>query len=72
MEPQMDDDAGETFHPLFDTDDWQDFWEVNGEALEDEIGDEQVCFALACNCNLMVGGGAAELIRVGFVDERAA
>jgi hypothetical protein len=61
-------DTGETFISLHDTDDWAEFWSANGETLADEIGDEDTCFALACNCSLLIGGGAAPEFRVGFVD----
>lgn len=55
----------ETFHSLADMDAWADFWANNRDALD---MDEQTAFALACNQSLLVGGGAAPLIRVGFVD----
>lgn len=60
--------ATEEFVPIADMDAWADFWAENGWALEDEIGDEDKCMALAMNCCLLVGGGAAPLFRVGFVD----
>jgi hypothetical protein len=58
----------EAFFPLHDTDDFATFWEANGESL---IMDQTAAFQLACNCELLIGGGAAPLIRVGFVDGRA-
>jgi hypothetical protein len=61
----MTNDDSEIFHPLPDMDAWTDFWANNRDALD---MDEQTAFALACNQGLLVGGGAAPLIRVGFVD----
>lgn len=57
----------ETFIPLADMDAWEAFYRDNREALE-EIADRATCFALACNCELVIGGGAAPIFRVGFVD----
>lgn len=59
-----DDDDGTTFLPIADMDEWREFWDANGEA----IGDEDIALRLAMNCALLVGGGAAPLFRVGFVD----
>lgn len=56
----------EEFTPIVDMDAWTQFWADNREALEDEIGDEAECLALALNLSLLVGGGAAPLFRVGF------
>jgi hypothetical protein len=61
--------ADEIFFPIADEDQWKAFWAVNSDALADEIGDEGLCHALACNCELIIGGGAAQTFRVGFVDE---
>ncbi len=58
----------ETFVPIADTDEWAAFWADNAAALIETVGDHDRCFALACNCSLLVGGGAAPLFRVGFVD----
>lgn len=58
----------ETFIPLADLDAWEAFYEANREALE-AIADKATCYALACNQSLLIGGGAAPLFRVGFVDE---
>lgn len=58
----------EQFIPIADTDEWEAFWADNDEYLIEEFGDKATCFALACNQSLMVGGGAAPLFRVGFVD----
>lgn len=58
----------EHFLPIADIDEWDAFWRNNGHALTDEIGDEDTCLRLALNCCLLVGGGAAPLFRVGFVD----
>jgi regulator of RNase E activity RraB len=51
---------------LADMDAWDAFWAANAECLEDEVGDEVVCFELACDGLLVVGGGAAPLFRIGF------
>ena len=59
----------ETFIALADTDEWQAFWADNKEAIIDEIGDEATCYGLACNQALVIGGGAAPLFRIGFIDE---
>lgn len=56
----------EEFIALADTDDFDAFWEANKDALE---MDRETAFQLACNCELTIGGGAAPLFRVGFVDE---
>lgn len=61
-------DSAETFVPLADMDAWADWWAANGEAMRDEVGDEATCLALAMNCELRIGGGAAPLFRIGFVD----
>jgi hypothetical protein len=54
------------FFPLTDTDHFDRFWEDNCEAIS---VDKKTAFLLACNCALIIGGGAAPLFRVGFVDE---
>lgn len=59
--------AAEIFVPIEDMDAWEDFYAANREAL-DEIADKPTLLALACNCGLLVGGGAAPLFRIGFVD----
>lgn len=58
----------ETFIPLHDTDEWDAFFAANRDDLL-EIADEDTLISLACNCSLLVGGGAAPLFRVGFVDD---
>jgi hypothetical protein len=58
----------DAFFPLGDMDAWEAFWTANQDALL-EIGDKATCFALACNCELVVGGGAAPMFRIGFVDD---
>lgn len=68
-----DADGGATFLGIADMDEWAEFWEANGEALTEEVGErvgdpETFCRSLAMNCSLLVGGGAAPLFRVGFVD----
>jgi len=55
----------EEFIALADMDAWEEFWDNNGEFLDI---DRQTAFDMACNCSLVVGGGAAPLFRVGFVD----
>lgn len=59
--------ADETFIAIADMDEWEQFWADNAEELE-AIADKATCEALACNCSLLIGGGAAPLYRVGFVD----
>jgi hypothetical protein len=58
----------EEFIALNNTNEFDAFWSANAEALGAEVGDRERCFALACNCELIIGGGAAPLFRVGFVD----
>lgn len=53
------------FVPLADIDEWEAWWAANGEYLD---VDKRTAFNLACNCSLLVGGGAAPLFRIGFVD----
>ena len=53
------------FLALPDMDAWEDFWSNNADAID---MDRATAFALACNQSLLVGGGAAPLFRVGFVD----
>lgn len=60
-------DDNETFVPLDDLDAWESFYSANADALA-EIADKATCLALAMNCELLVGGGASPLFRVGFVD----
>ncbi len=57
----------ETFIEIADMDVWDAFVEANRETLA-EIADSETVFHLACNCELLIGGGAAPLFRVGFVD----
>jgi hypothetical protein len=58
-------DPNETFLPIEGMDEWADFWAANG----DDIGcDEYTARKLAQNSALLIGGGAAPLFRVGFVD----
>jgi hypothetical protein len=54
------------FLPIKDMDEWETFWADNGEHLG---MDREKAFTLASNQMLIVGGGAAPLYRVGFVDE---
>ena len=55
----------EIFIALDDTDDFKTFWRANQAGLE-EIGGYARCLALACNCELLLGGGrgAVDLGRV--------
>lgn len=55
----------EEFLPIADMAEWADFWANNGEAIEMPEAD---ALALARNCSLIAGGGAAALFRIGFVD----
>jgi hypothetical protein len=57
----------EIFFPIADMDEWKSFVAANHEALL-EINDIATCFRLACNQSLMIGGGASQLFRVGFID----
>ena len=58
----------ETFIELHTSDDFDAFYKANEDALTDEVGDYVRCFSLACNQELIIGGGAAPLFHVGFVD----
>ena len=55
----------ETFIPIANLDEWSTWLDANRDALDVSETD---AFLLACNQCLMVGGGAAPLFRVGFVD----
>ena len=59
--------AEETFIEIADMDAWDAFLDANRDALS-EIADDETLFQLACNCSLVIGGGAAPLFRVGFMD----
>ena len=64
----------ETFVPIHNMDEWDAFCSANAEALEEIAGrethgQETYCYRLALNCQLLIGGGASPLFRVGFVDE---
>lgn len=57
----------EEFIAIADMDAWDEFWSMNDG--EDGLGiDHDTALALARNCSLIVGGGAAATFRVGFVD----
>ena len=43
---------------------WLAFWRDNAEALEAEGLTEGLCLSLARHGNLLIGGGAAPLVRV--------
>jgi len=58
-------DRDENFIALPDMDAFEAFWEANAEALD---MDRATALALAMNCNLVIGGGAAPLFRIGFID----
>lgn len=68
---------GMRFFPLYNEEDWANFWASNSEALIADLSEkaansglttEQLCRRLAQNCELFIGGGAAPIFRVGFVD----
>lgn len=60
-------DTGEIFKPIADMAAWEAFKAENSDALN-AIADEATVFQMACNCELLIGGGASPLFRVGFVD----
>lgn len=60
-------DNGTEFFPIADMAEWDAFWSANAEAIDT---DEGQALTLACRGELMVGGGAAPLFRVGFVGLR--
>ena len=55
------------FIKIADMDAWEAFVECNKEALL-AVAPLATCLRLAMNCELVIGGGAAPLFRVGFVD----
>ena len=55
----------EQFIDIADMNEWFAFWAANHDAID--VPEDQA-YALACNQCLMIGGGAAPLFRVGFVD----
>lgn len=55
----------ETFVPISDMDEWVTFWNANKDSVNFT---EECALSLARNQCLFVGGGAAPLFRVGFVD----
>jgi hypothetical protein len=57
----------EEFIAIADMEQWEAFVAFNREALL-VIAPLGTCLRLAMNCELILGGGAAPLIRVGFVD----
>lgn len=59
--------ADEIFVPIHNIDEWHDWWSDNCESFDPDLTEEHA-FRLACNQSLIVGGGAAPLFRVGFVD----
>jgi hypothetical protein len=61
-------ERSEEFIAINGMDEWESFWAANAHELEGEVGDEATCRGLACNHLLVVGGGAAPVFRVGFVD----
>lgn len=63
---------GEEFFGLADMDEWEAFWKANTTDGADDselvaLGGHDACLALARNCELVIGGGAAPRVRVGFV-----
>jgi hypothetical protein len=65
LQQQIEEIEAAEFVPVADLIEWAAWWEANGEYLE---MDEPTARALAMNCELVVGGGAAPLFRIGFVD----
>jgi len=65
LQQQIEEIEAAEFIPVGDMDDWSAWWSANSEALD---MDEETALALARNCELVVGGGAAPLFRIGFVD----
>ena len=61
------DQESETFIAVHNVDEYEALYDANQDAF-DAVGDYDRCFALACNCELRIGGGAAPLFRIGFVD----
>lgn len=61
----------ETFVPIAGMDAWAEFWRLNEAVLAEDYGDEETCLELARKGNLVVGGGAFPLYRVGFVQTSA-
>lgn len=62
----MDDDI--TFVSLADTDAFNAFVVNNRDLILDQIGSIERAYELACNQCLILAGGAAPLVRVGFED----
>jgi len=62
-------DDCDDFIPLFDMGDWAEFWTANAEALVEVYETEDAALRAACCGGLVIGGGAAPLFRVAFVDE---
>ncbi|MDE2232507.1 MAG: hypothetical protein KGJ90_00045 [Patescibacteria group bacterium] len=58
----------EQFIPIADIDAWEVFIEENFYAILEQYESFDVAFELARNQCLMLGGGAAPLFRIGFVD----
>lgn len=56
----------EEFIPITDMASWKEFLAANDDLTE--IADRDTLLQLALNCELVIGGGAAPLFRVGFVD----
>lgn len=65
FQEQIEEIEAAEFVPIADMDEWSAWWGTNGEYLD---MDAETALALAMNCELTVGGGAAPLFRIGFVD----
>jgi hypothetical protein len=59
-------DEIETYIELADDAEWAEWWAANKEAMDGENMPEEIAYNLACNCSLLIGGGAAPMFRVGF------
>lgn len=57
----------EIFIPLHTVDEWESFYDDNRDAIE-ALGGFDVCFELARTKSLLLGGGAAPMFRIGFVE----
>ncbi len=56
----------EEFIPISDMASWEEFLAANDDLTN--IADRETLLRLALNCELVIGGGAAPIFRVGFVD----
>ena len=56
------------FLPLHSEDDWTEFAEANRDALLDMYPDLDAAHKAACEGGIVLGGGAAPMVEVRFVD----